>query len=163
MIIGCIIVDFERNRMCIDCVPHLEAPMKFNFGVLMIKVLVASFAVEFLFPVAGLAAVITVNSAFDTNGSLTDGSCSLREAIIAANSDMAVDGCVAGNGNDTIIIPVGTYSLTIPGVNEDGALSGDLDITGNLTLSGAGSARLLLMREVSTVCFMSTRHVPALP
>lgn len=118
--------------------------MKFNFGVLMIKVLVASFAVEFLFPVAGLAAVITVNSAFDTNGSLTDGSCSLREAIIAANSDMAVDGCVAGNGNDTIIIPVGTYSLTIPGVNEDGALSGDLDITGNLTLSGAGSGKTII-------------------
>lgn len=118
--------------------------MKSIFVVLMTTVLVASFAVEVLFPVAGLAAVITVNSALDSNGSLTDGSCSLREAIIAANSDMAVDGCAAGNGDDTIIVPVGTYSLAIAGVNEDGALSGDLDVTGNLTLSGAGSGKTII-------------------
>ncbi len=118
--------------------------MKSIFVVLMTTVLVASFAVEVLFPVAGMAAVITVNSTLDANGSLIDGSCSLREAIIAANRDMAVDGCVAGNGDDTIIIPVGTYFLAIAGVNEDGALSGDLDITGNLTLSGAGSGKTII-------------------
>ncbi len=33
-----------------------------------------------------------------------DGLCSIAEAIIAANTDQAVDGCSAGNGADTILL-----------------------------------------------------------
>lgn len=53
--------------------------------------------------------------------------CSLRGAILAAN---------ALSGADTIILPVGTYVLTIAGTGEDAAATGDLDVTGDLTLSG---------------------------
>lgn len=55
--------------------------------------------------------------------------CTLRAAIQEAN---------AFGGNDTIILPSGTYTLTIFQLNEDNATGGDLDITGNLTIKGAG-------------------------
>lgn len=41
-----------------------------------------------------------------------DGDCSLREAVAAANTDHAVDGCAAGNLNDSILFDVsGTIDL----------------------------------------------------
>jgi hypothetical protein len=69
-----------------------------------------------------------------------DGLCSLREAIIAANTDAAVDACPAGSGTDTILLPAGGYILTVNGFNENAALTGDLDITEDLIIVGAGSA-----------------------
>jgi CSLREA domain-containing protein len=68
----------------------------------------------------------------------TDGDCSLREAIQAANTDSAVDACPAGSGGDTILLPAGTYTLTLAGANEDDNATGDLDITDALTIVGAG-------------------------
>jgi hypothetical protein len=56
----------------------------------------------------------------------------LRGAVIAAN---------ANPGADTIQLPAGIYNLTVtnPGnVPEDAAASGDLDITGDLTLLNVG-------------------------
>src|SRR6185503_709192 len=47
------------------------------------------------------AASITVN-----------GSCSLINAITAANTDTATGGCAAGSGADTISLPGGTITLT---------------------------------------------------
>jgi CSLREA domain-containing protein len=58
--------------------------------------------------------------------------CSLREAIIAAN---------ANSGTDQIYLPPGIYTLTRSnpgGVHENLASTGDLDITDNLTINGAG-------------------------
>ncbi len=80
------------------------------------------------------AATITVNTTTDEVN--TDGDCSLREAIRAANTDLAVDACTAGNGADTISLPVGNYVLTIAGINENDTLTGDLDIADDLTLLG---------------------------
>ena len=65
--------------------------------------------------------------------------CSLREAIVAANTNKAFGGCVAGSGADTIIIPAGKHRLTIAGVDDDSAKTGDLDIKDNTTLAGSGS------------------------
>ncbi len=62
-------------------------------------------------------------------GNCDPGDCSLREAIIAANS-LA--------GPDTIVLAAGTYTLSIPGTGEDVAADGDLDITDDLTISGEG-------------------------
>ncbi len=84
------------------------------------------------------AAAITVNTTADENNN--DGDCSLREAIIAANEDRAVSGCPAGNGADTIRLPAGNYVLTLTGTSEDAALTGDLDISEDLTINGAGRA-----------------------
>ncbi|HXE97663.1 MAG TPA: choice-of-anchor D domain-containing protein, partial [Dongiaceae bacterium] len=48
---------------------------------------------------------------------------------------------------DTIVLPAGTYTLTIAGTGEDAAATGDLDITGlggALTISGAGAATTII-------------------
>ncbi len=60
--------------------------------------------------------------------------CSLREAIIAANT---------APGHDTITLPSGIYVLTIAGT-EDAAAQGDLDITAPLTLTGAGTDQTII-------------------
>ena len=74
----------------------------------------------------------------------SDGDCSLREAILAANNNSVVDACVAGTGDDTITLPAGTYTLTIAGRGENSNITGDLDILGNLTLAGADAATTLI-------------------
>jgi CSLREA domain-containing protein len=68
-----------------------------------------------------------------------DGNCSLREAIQAANTDQKFDECRAGQGADSIELPAGTYILALPGADEDGNATGDLDILSNLALHGAWS------------------------
>lgn len=73
-----------------------------------------------------------------------DGDCSLREAIQAANSDTAVDACTAGSGADIIIVPAGTYILSIAGRGEDANATGDLDITADLTINGEGAAATII-------------------
>jgi len=83
------------------------------------------------------AATFTVNSTADAvdaapgNGTCATAAdeCTLRAAIQEAN---------AGTGADTINIPAGSYSLLIQGANEDSAATGDLDITGTLTIIGTG-------------------------
>lgn len=88
------------------------------------------------------AATITVNTADDELGN--DGDCSLREAIQAANTDTAVDACAAGSGADTIVVPAGTYGLTLTGADEDSNATGDLDIASDVTLAGADAATTIL-------------------
>jgi len=80
--------------------------------------------------------VITVTTTADELNS--DGDCSLREAIRAANLDAAVDGCPAGSAADTIVVPTGTYVLTLTGAGEDSNLTGDLDVLNSVVISGAG-------------------------
>ncbi|HEX9160072.1 MAG TPA: CSLREA domain-containing protein, partial [Thermoanaerobaculia bacterium] len=87
----------------------------------------------------------TVNTTADTItpgacAAATPGACSLREAVIEAN---------AAAGVDTIIVPAGTYTLTIPNVptaadGENGALTGDLDILDGVNIVGAGSATTIV-------------------
>ena len=62
--------------------------------------------------------VTTFNDVIDGSDSVT----SLREAVIAANSDSNAD-------NDTINLPAGTYTLSLTGTGEDAAATGDLDLT----------------------------------
>ena len=54
---------------------------------------------------------------------------------------MAAD---ARGGSNTIKLPSGTYTLTIAGANEDASATGDLDITSNLTIKGAGSGSTII-------------------
>lgn len=96
---------------------------------------VASMATLLVTNVA-LAATITVTTTTDELN--TDGDCSLREAIQAANTDAAVDACAAGSGADAIDVPAGTYVVSIAGGSEDANATGDWDIASNVTLVGAG-------------------------
>jgi len=86
---------------------------------------------------------ITVTTTDDENNH--DGDCSLREAIRAANTDRAVDACAAGQGEDRISLPPGTYSLSVEGERrEDEATSGDLDISTVVSIQGAGVEQVIL-------------------
>jgi CSLREA domain-containing protein len=63
--------------------------------------------------------------------------CSLREAIVAANTDNPFGGCSAGSGDDTIILPDlgGHYVLTLTSGKTDPEY-GDLDVSSNITIEG---------------------------
>src|SRR5689334_20201785 len=89
-------------------------------------------------PVSTMAAVFTVDStddAVDANPgdghcATAAGQCTLRAAVQEAN---------ATPGADTIMVPAGTYNLKLPGIDEDAAATGDLDLAGDVTIVGAGS------------------------
>ncbi len=92
-------------------------------------------------------APIVVNSTEDAINN--DGLCTLREAIIAANKDKSsgrlAGECSATKGSDTIILPAGVYTLTrSDSGNEDSSSTGDLDITANLTVQGAGAKTTII-------------------
>ncbi|MEX2142163.1 MAG: choice-of-anchor Q domain-containing protein [Pirellulales bacterium] len=88
-----------------------------------------------------LLAAFTVNSLLDTvdanpgDGMAMDaaGQTTLRAAIMEAN---------ARAGDDSIILSTGDYKLTLGGANEDGAVTGDLDVApnGRLIITGNGAA-----------------------
>ena len=63
------------------------------------------------------------------------GNTSLRAAIMESN---------ALAGADTINLGAGTFTLSIAGAGEDAAATGDLDITGDLTIIGAGSSSTVI-------------------
>ncbi len=92
-----------------------------------------------------LAATIPVSTTDDEINA--DGDCGLREAVRAANTNLAVDQCTAGSNTetDTIVVPAGVYTLTIADDFNDTALGNDLDIVDNtadddLVIIGAGAA-----------------------
>lgn len=82
---------------------------------------------------------ITVSTTADDN--TTNSNCTLREALIAANTDAAVDTCPAGTGADTIVLAAATYTLTLTGTT---ATKGDLDVTSAVTIQGAGAGSTII-------------------
>jgi CSLREA domain-containing protein len=95
-------------------------------------------------PVAASAIVFTVNTTVDgIDANLKDGicqtatpgQCTLRAAILQAN---------ALSGAKTIVVPAGTYTLTIPDVKENSAVPDDLDVTSAMTINGAGVGQTIV-------------------
>jgi CSLREA domain-containing protein len=86
---------------------------------------------------AAAAGPFNVTKTADTNDGTCDGDCSLREAITAAN---------AAVGGATVNVPAGTYVLTVNTAltQDDSNAEGDLDITGNVTLMGAGPGQTVV-------------------
>ena len=115
--------------------------------------LVAGCAVAALsFAPAARAATVTVDTTADQYN--TDPShCSLREAIKSVDGTTGGDstgtnfgGCVASgpyatsvDPPDTIMLPAGTYQLTLSGSSEDSDVSGDLDIFRAMNIVGTGN------------------------
>ncbi|MFK7732477.1 MAG: choice-of-anchor Q domain-containing protein [Pseudomonadales bacterium] len=93
-----------------------------------------------------LRATFTVDSTSDTvdsnpgDGVALDGTnkTSLRAAIMEAN---------ALGGSHTINVPAGVYILSLDGSNEDMGVSGDLDITADISIIGAGSDLTIINAE----------------
>jgi CSLREA domain-containing protein len=69
------------------------------------------------------------------------GDCSLREAIIAANATADADVITLSNV---------TYTLSIPGVAEQEAATGDLDVSQPLTINGQGAGATIVEAGAST-------------
>jgi len=67
--------------------------------------------------------------------STPSGVCTLRAAIIEANQDAV---------GDIINLPAETYTLSVTGLDEDAAATGDLDILAPLTIIGAGTATTII-------------------
>lgn len=94
-------------------------------------------------PLQAAAFVYTVSNPADlADADTTDGvcqtvssTCTLRAAIQQAN---------AWPGTDAIVLPAGTYTLSIAGAGENAGATGDLDITDGLILSGAGASTTII-------------------
>ena len=80
------------------------------------------------------AAELRVSTGADTPpGSCAPGSCTLREAILAANADP---------GEDVIVLrPSTTYRLGLAGAGEDAGATGDLDVTEPVQIVATGHGR----------------------
>src|SRR5207248_7754751 len=67
------------------------------------------------------------------------GECSLADAIRAANADAPVNGCAAGAGADTIVVPAGTYTLTVAGASGNFGPTGLPPVYSDVVIQGAGA------------------------
>ncbi|MGH2686109.1 MAG: choice-of-anchor Q domain-containing protein [Actinomycetota bacterium] len=115
-------------------------------GIVLAISLIAALSVV-LAPTAQ-AATITVTTTVDEYDNPGPGTgCSLREAITAANDDSTYGGCTAGSGDDDITLGASLYQLTTGGGGED---SGDLNVSENLTIAGAGANATTIQQTQST-------------
>ena len=90
-----------------------------------------------LVPGSAQGATIKVDTTADQAGS-NPKECALREAVVAANTDEPFGGCKKGQDGDKIPLKAKTYSLTRSGSGEELSMRGDLDVTGELEIRGAG-------------------------
>ncbi|MFD3163764.1 choice-of-anchor Q domain-containing protein [Herpetosiphon sp. NSE202] len=88
-----------------------------------------------------LHTTITVNTFVD-DFTANNGTCSLREAVQAANTDLAVDACPAGSASDTIQLAAGSYQLSLTGA--ESPQTGDLDLNGTIQITGVTSATSII-------------------
>lgn len=118
-----------------------------------------------LAPAAARAAAINVDGFDDTLN--TDGVCSIREAVVNANSDAATwPDCAAGSGPDTINLPAGTITFTIPNTphpfnEEQSAATGDLDLNGSLTVNGHPAGTTINANDVDRIFDINPAAAPA--
>jgi hypothetical protein len=77
------------------------------------------------------------------------GDCTLGEAIQAANTDLAVDGCPAGSGSDTIVLASGLYSLTTASSPPNGLPT----ITSDITIAGESASTTIIERAAGSPDF----------
>lgn len=117
--------------------------MRRSLTSVLIVALVGTFALVAAAPPAWANQITVTNTTDDAPSAANDGDCTLREAIHAANTDVAEDACPAGSGTDEILVPAGAYTRGVGGVEGGSALDinvGDLDITQSVTISGTGAA-----------------------
>jgi CSLREA domain-containing protein len=121
-----------------------------------IAVLAAGFLVVLLATQPAKAAVpgttITVNTRVDESNARGD--CSLREAIRAANTNSAVDGCKAGSAtrSDAIRFSLGKQATIVlasklPTITDASGLTIDGGRTSRITVSGDGKARVFVVSK----------------
>jgi CSLREA domain-containing protein len=98
----------------------------------------AAGSLSFLFFSSGAQAatfVVTTN-ADGNHGACTVTLCTLRDAIIAANASPGSTITLPSNGS--------SYTLSLTGIGEDNAATGDLDIKASVTINGGGAATTVI-------------------
>lgn len=92
-----------------------------------------------LLPAVAHAGTIAVTTSFDELAA-GDGSCSLREAVQTANTDVNFHGCKDSDASkpDVIKLAGGDYHLSIPGTDDANA-NGDLDVSESVAIRGLGA------------------------
>ena len=100
---------------------------------------VLAVALVWAFAATAQAGTITVSTTFDELDGAPDATCSLREAVQTANGDVDAGGCTDATpaAADTVVLGGGEYDLTLPGSGNTN-LTGDLDVSEDLTIQGAG-------------------------
>ena len=114
--------------------------VRFYSIFLLLTILLAQFGVrpaaaDANFTVNSYADIVDANPGDGLCETDITGDCTLRAAIQEANT-LA--------GADTISIPEGTYTLTMEGAGEDLAATGDLDITEDVSITGAGMTKTII-------------------
>ncbi len=95
------------------------------------------------------AAIFTVTKFEDLNDGKCDSDCSLREAVIAANSL---------KGEDTIILKKGVYYINLGNSKESDANEGNLDINDDLIIKGAGRDETIIKSLMKDRVFFIDRY-----
>ena len=83
------------------------------------------------------AATIIVTS---DSGGIGGPGCTLRDAMTAANTDTATGGCPAGNGADTITLPIGATITLTEADNYAAFYNGLPSVNSEVTVNGNGSS-----------------------
>jgi CSLREA domain-containing protein len=93
----------------------------------------------FSFGLVTVAAAASITVTTPVDGITDDGECTLREAILNANNDdQSGDvACVKGSGADTILLDDDNYVLSNSGPSENASVTGDLDISSDITIKPA--------------------------
>ncbi len=126
-------VSAERNSVSIDIEGAPVAVLPMRLGVMGqpgLVVLSQGKTDPILMPAAPLV-TFPVTKTADTNDGTCNADCSLREAIVASNAN--------GTGADIITFNAGinpTLTIVGGGAAENAAATGDLDVNGNLTITG---------------------------
>lgn len=110
--------------------------MRFATGLLVCLLMMSS----------AQAAVIEVEGPQDSlAGAPTVNHCTLRKAIINANTNTAAyPQCAAGSGVDTIVfLSPFTVTFTLVGILEDAAVQGDLDVTESVIITGHADGTII--------------------
>lgn len=109
------------------------------------------------------AAVLEVEGPQDSlAGAPTINHCTLRKAIINANTDSGpYPQCLAGSGADTItfLFP-GTITTAIAGIGEDAGATGDYDITDSLTIVGHPDGTVINGNDLDRLFHVNPLNTP---
>ena len=91
-------------------------------------------------PLAGVALMLALGQSPALAATIpVGGSCTLVDAITAANTDTATGGCLAGNGADTIVLPAGSTQTLTSVHNSTYGPTGLPVISSVITIEGQGS------------------------
>ena len=124
----------------------MSIPRRASKALVAMGVSLAAVAAAVAMTSPARAGAIAVTTTLDEHNNQPP--CSLREAIRSANNDLAIGGCAAGSGPDTITLPPGTYILGIANVapitDEQNAQTGDLDIQADLSIVGTDAATTIV-------------------